>query len=320
MTILVWRQEGPGFTQWILENQHWRLTVAPDLGGMAVSLIHRPSGEELLRRPFNRQAWENEPYLYGIPVLFPPGRITGGTFQWRGMRYEWPRNDTRGPNHLHGFVWNKPWKVTDIRGRLAVSSSAEVEDALKQYLGAATQLTITYELDDQTVLIKTTVRNPGPRAIPLALGFHTTWDLSKHDWLVTIPDGHAWKRTPDGGAQLVEEPERLMRLRTSAERCTKVVDDVCYRINDGVDTEILMEHPSRPLKFRWCSDASFRHLVIYRPTENSPFICVEPWTWASNAPNLAFRPDVTGVSGLASGEFRQFCYSISVVTENGHYE
>jgi aldose 1-epimerase len=52
----------------------------------------------------------------GIPLLFPfPNRICEGRYSWEGKDYELP-SDTVGfdgmGNAIHGFVIDRPWRVT----------------------------------------------------------------------------------------------------------------------------------------------------------------------------------------------------------------
>ncbi|MCL5116771.1 MAG: hypothetical protein M1272_06445, partial [Firmicutes bacterium] len=134
--------------QSVVENDYWRMAVVPDWGGQMTSLVYRPANEELLRVPPSHEAWLAQPYLYGIPILFPPGRIRGGEFRWRNETYHWPKTDTAGPNHLHGFVANQPWDVVDWTPHsMALETDAAADETMARYFGARVHLTVRYVLE-----------------------------------------------------------------------------------------------------------------------------------------------------------------------------
>ena len=67
--------------QYSVENELLRLTVDTH-GAEAVSVIHKPTGAELL--------WQADPAVWGrhAPILFPyTGKLTGGNMIAKGMEY-----------------------------------------------------------------------------------------------------------------------------------------------------------------------------------------------------------------------------------------
>ena len=67
--------------QYSVENELLRLTVDTH-GAEAVSVIHKPTGAELL--------WQADPAVWGrhAPILFPyTGKLTGGKMIAKGMEY-----------------------------------------------------------------------------------------------------------------------------------------------------------------------------------------------------------------------------------------
>jgi hypothetical protein len=59
----------------VLENEHMKVTICPDLGGKVVSMIHKPSGKEVLYKPDVVRYTRILPRFYftagGIEVSFP---------------------------------------------------------------------------------------------------------------------------------------------------------------------------------------------------------------------------------------------------------
>src|SRR5690606_31023064 len=66
------------------------------------------------------------------------------------------------------------------------------------------------------------------------------------------------------------------------------------------------------IEIRYEADPNFRHWVVYNADGRSGFICPEPYTWITNAPNLAFPASLTGFQELGPGETKVFATSITV--------
>ena len=76
-----------------IENDTLRLTVDTH-GAEAVSVIHKPTGAELL--------WSGDPSVWGrhAPILFPyTGKLTGGKMIAKGVEYA---------GGQHGFARDEP--------------------------------------------------------------------------------------------------------------------------------------------------------------------------------------------------------------------
>jgi aldose 1-epimerase len=56
------------------------------------------------------------------------------------------------------------------------------------------------------------------------------------------------------------------------------------------------------LELRYTASELFKHWVIYTKGETDNYICLEPYTWVTNAPNLDLDPEVTGVIGIEPGQ------------------
>lgn len=66
------------------------------------------------------------------------------------------------------------------------------------------------------------------------------------------------------------------------------------------------------IEIRYEADRNFRHWVVYNADGRSGFICPEPYTWITNAPNLTLPASLTGFQELGPGETKVFATSITV--------
>ena len=78
-------------------------------------------------------AGDKRPSSGGIPLLFPfPGRIGGAKYQFDGREYQLEPGDAFG-NAIHGFVFNRPWRVVE-QARAASSASFRRRWMIRRFL------------------------------------------------------------------------------------------------------------------------------------------------------------------------------------------
>ncbi|MDH4082379.1 MAG: hypothetical protein OEV99_02920 [Nitrospira sp.] len=107
-------------------------------------------------------------------VLMPfPGRISNGRYSFDGRPFHLECNDKEGPNAIHGFVRNLPWHV---REALAHKVTCEIRLDAETYAARgypfSLHISVTYELDAQSLSCAFVVKNIGDRAAPVGVGFH----------------------------------------------------------------------------------------------------------------------------------------------------
>ncbi|MCA9205595.1 MAG: aldose 1-epimerase, partial [Planctomycetales bacterium] len=122
---------------------------------------------------------EQRPSGSGIPLLFPfPGRIRGTSFTWQDKTYPLEAADGRG-NAIHGFVYTRPWRVTEqSETRVVGQFQASVDDpSLLERWPSDFRITATYELSDDRLTLTLTFENPGQAPLPFGFGAHPYFRL-----------------------------------------------------------------------------------------------------------------------------------------------
>ena len=152
-----------------LQNQGWSCTICPGFGSNILSLRH--NGFPILREPESLSALQQSPVLYGFPLLLPPNRTSGGKFVFEGREYALSINEPAHNNHLHGILHSAPFEVlscseTELQTRLVNQG---------EYFPFPFQLTISDQLLPTGLLRSLEIVNTGSSAMPLVLGFHTTF-------------------------------------------------------------------------------------------------------------------------------------------------
>lgn len=296
-------------------------TFLPDFGGQVLSLRHRASGFELLRVPKDLEELKGRPFLFGIPVLFLPGRLRGGEFDLGGRHYQWPRNE-RGLNHLHGFVWGRPWTLEPdpaADGSVVASFTADIDSEEAKAFGHPFSLRLRYHLHGEELSIRARIDNlDRTEAMPLGFGYHTTFNFldpegGRLQYVARMPSGQEWVMGDDVmPVGPLTAPEKFQGWVGEGQPVWDVVSDNLFLVDEGAENRITLSL-ERPALTLWMqADAPFRNWVVYRPDLEAPFMAIEPVSWVHNAPNLDQDADRTGVRLLAPGSFAEFNYRIGL--------
>lgn len=77
----------------VLSAGGYEAEFSADIGATCFRLFYKPLNAEILRTPNGESQRNTNVYLFGNPILFPPNRIRGGRFVFRGKEYVLPVNE-----------------------------------------------------------------------------------------------------------------------------------------------------------------------------------------------------------------------------------
>jgi aldose 1-epimerase len=233
------------------------------------------------------------PTRSGIPILFPfPNRIRGGRFTWEGKPYQLPINDSQQKNAIHGFVCQRPWRVT---GHGAGADGAWVA---AEFLGSCDapdcagywpddyHLAARYALSGNRLLLEFAVRSPDDRVLPFGLGLHPYFRVPANQARILILDDRL-RRWPLAECLPTGNPIPLVgkhtRLINGQPLEDKHFDDVYHLHSPGVRIGLRAAEP--PFLIRMELDDNFRQVVVFTPPHREA-VCIEPYTCVTDAVNL----------------------------------
>jgi aldose 1-epimerase len=182
--------------------------------GMNVIRYTRGRGDIILPPPSLAQL-KALPTRFGIPVLSPPGRTSGGKFQYAGRSYQLPL--THHLHHLHGELNRLPWQVE--RHGASATDGAFVEAVYAYhrdpqrhaYFPHKLEYRLRYRLKDGDLFLEGSAHNTGEEIVPFALGFHPYFvfagDLAHV--LLYAPPATEWPKDREGQAIGPPEPTPL---------------------------------------------------------------------------------------------------------------
>ena len=116
------------------------------------------NGVSVLREPDYSKPLDN-PYLYGMPILFPVNRIEGGSFTFEGREYLFPINEEKTNCHLHGELHKSEFNVIKQKSNVIVCEYLATKN--NRYLDFLHEFSVRleYRLIKNGVKIKTTITN-----------------------------------------------------------------------------------------------------------------------------------------------------------------
>jgi aldose 1-epimerase len=300
-----------------------RATVLLDLGFNCFSwrLMLDDGPREMLWADAGFETGDKRPSGSGIPLLFPfPGRIGGTTYQFEGREYQLEPGDAFG-NPIHGFVFNRPWRVIEQSDSKIVGEfQASVDDAtILTRWPADFRIRVSYEVSGPELVSEIRYSNTGDSSLPCGFATHAYFrlPLAEHstvaDTVVTIPVHRYWeldRMIPTGKILPVSADELLADgLRLGDHQFDAVFTDL-RRDADGLVRTRLAD-PASGRAVTQSFDSSFTQCVVYTPG-NREAICMEPYTCVPDAIRLAAQGHETGLQILQPGESRQTTIRLAV--------
>jgi aldose 1-epimerase len=155
------------------EQEKMEFSVCPEAGATVLDLAfdgHHilegyATGEDIEERSLSKSA-----------VLFPfPNRLKDGKFKWKGTTYQWPINDPKCQNAIHGFVRYEEFRVksVEITRYQGTINLVLPYRASRPYFPFEFDLEMSYTLQqDKFFVVDVSVTNVGEDAFPFGFGWH----------------------------------------------------------------------------------------------------------------------------------------------------
>ena len=284
-------------------------------GANCISLKNGRYGANILREPPESGELDN-PYLYGMPILFPVNRIEGGSFEFEGRRYSFPINEPRTGCHLHGELHKTPFEVTEKNeSRLVCRYRADKGE----YLGFphAFEITQEYELKEDGFYHTVTVKNMSEENMPVFLGFHTTFN--------TLFTRRSRPKDIRVYADISEEYERNMEVNYLPTGVKPQFDKVSLALANGrykpFDSKASRHYRGngkmsitdlkKGLKVVYKNDEKYGFRLIFNGGEDG-YICLEPQNCLANCQNAPFPRSESGFDCIKANITKTYKSSIHI--------
>jgi len=300
-----------------------RAVILPGVGSNLISLHYQMCdgpGEwiPVLREPADPQELAGNPRGYGFPVLVPPSRIKDAVFIYNGREYVFPKNEN-GTNHIHGLVYSKEWTVEDASAgddcaEVITSFDAGDYDDVMDAFHHRFKIRLSFRLTGNKIEIGATAENLSDDPMPFGIGYHPWFNVpllpesSKPACSIRLGAQKYWELDELYPTGRILDVSGKRDLRDWRSLDSLLLDDVFNQVEVDEQGKSTCEYRdegigSRGVTVRFRAGAPYAYWVIYTGrTTDSDFVCLEPYTWVPNAPNLSLPDDVTGFRTLRKGE------------------
>ncbi|MBO4887635.1 MAG: aldose 1-epimerase [Firmicutes bacterium] len=272
--------EAGGYTAW----------AVPEAGGQLIGLSK--GGIKALAEPASWEDFQKGTTSYGLPILFPPNRIDGGRFEVDGKVYQFPLNEPKRFNSLHGFLHKRPWEVVESRSdylkmRFVGDDTTDFFEHFPAYFEAIQE----YKLDETGLSQTVTIINTGEDLLPVGLGFHSAFAVDE-DSRILLSVG---KRIEVDDRMLPTDVVRELNEEESKLR-EGGLDPMTWSMDDHYTAEDLEINGvsfhggviyRKGAVVTYEVDPFYRHWMVWNCKQKGGFVCLEPQNWRINAPNLA---------------------------------
>lgn len=289
-----------------------RAQVLPGLGFNCFSFVAAPAGErvDVLWASPDFASGSVRPTRCGIPLLFPyAGRIRARAFSFGGRDFKLPKGDDLG-NAIHGFVFDRPWRVLEQTPRRVVGQfQASVDDVkILDMWPADFRITVTYQLSGNTLAADVYIENPDERVLPFGFGTHGYFRVplgaggTAAACQVTVPVSNAWELV-----NLLPTGEKMMSpfsgpLREGLTIGNTQLDDVFTGLDfvgHKCTARVRDPHSGRVMTLTW--DDQCPHCVLFNPPHREA-VCIEPYTTVPDPYGLLERGFDPSLRRLVPGE------------------
>jgi aldose 1-epimerase len=248
------------------------LGLVPELGGSVAYFRKRTAGGNVdLFRPLSERDHAASDIL-GV-AMFPmvpyANCIEGNVFEFEGQRHRVEPNLPGYKFNFHGRGWRSEWKATAVESRGATLELRDDEPEQPHRYLAAQQ----FVLEDDQLILRTTISNLGPRRMPFGFGQHP-WFPRRDETYIKFGARQFWIESIDSSAT---EPITIPpELDFSGARPPPMVRrNNCY---GGWSGNAEITWPGEGVGLRMTADPIFRQLMVYFPAPPTDAFCLEPQT------------------------------------------
>ena len=284
--------------------------IDPSRGANLISLRNDSYSAALLREPPADGVLDN-PYLYGMPILFPVNRIENGRFTFEGREYVFPINEPNTGCHLHGALHETPFALSERSDNKAVFCYTATSERPYLSFPHSFEIRMEYALENDGLRHSVTVMNTSESNMPLFLGFHTTFNTlflkeSKPEDMRVYAD-------------ITEEYERNMAVNYLPTGRKLPFDAVSAALSEGIfqpfggpisrhyrgKGKMSVTDLANKCRLVYENDEKYTFRLIYNGGK-AGYICLEPQNCLANCANSPFTREEAGFDCLAPGESKTY--------------
>ncbi len=275
-----------------IEIKNQELTVRISTKGAELQSIRSKDGTEYL--------WQGDPQYWTshAPNIFPyVARLTEGKYYLDGKTYGFGN---------HGLVRYEDLMV-ESQSETSVTLRLDAnEDTMKKYPFDFTYR-MTYSLQDNTLMMETSVSNYGTSQMYFAVGGHPGFNVpmeegtSFEDYRIEFSkEAHPYRIIlADSGAVTPKQELYEMENRSILLHHDLFDHDAIVLVNAAREVSICSDRTERRVTVSY---PGFRYVGFWhKPKTDAPYVCIEPWTSLPSregiVEDLALQGDLVTLGG-----------------------
>lgn len=282
-------------------------------GANCISLHNEKYGAVILREPGEEL---DNPYLYGMPILFPVNRISGGAFSFEGRDYRFPVNEPATGCHLHGMLHETAFSLLEKRENKVSCLYRAGEGHPYLRFPHSFEIRMDYELSENGLLHTTQVTNGSDTNMPVLLGFHTTFNArfcpGDGDIRVRAKIGEEYARNMKNYLPTGEKPSfDAVSLALDAGAFDPFSAPISRHYRSRADGKMVIYDKGNDLSVVYENDEKMGFRLIYNGNADG-YICLEPQTSLANSPNSPISREEAGFGWIEPGQTRTYVSRIRI--------
>lgn len=295
--------------------------LIPSMGANLVRLRHTATGVEILRtpRPEEMDDFRGRPQIYGLPILFPPNRISDGTYTHNGRTYRYPITIPQQNNHHHGFLKVQPFTVTRCeasRDEVFVEASFfsnVFNDAIYGHFPHNFECRMQFRLSAKGLEHTAVFVNLDDVEMPVGVGYHTPINVpfaaggNPDDYRIRLSAGRQWLLSKDRTlptGEIVDPQGDLAGLASDegikpvGKALEALFEDKAIEVDGRPFHGAVMTDTKNNLQVRYEVDGQMKFWVFWNNGGGVPWACPEPMSWTIDAPNVDLPAEKTGFQAI----------------------
>lgn len=299
----------------VMENiQYGAYSASINLSRGANCFRLRKNDWRILREPDYKKELDN-PYLYGMPVLFPVNRISGGSFEFEGRKYDFGINEPETNCHLHGKLHESEFALVSKKENEIVCAYKTCSGDPYLQAGHDYRVTIAYKLEEDGFHQCVTVENLSNQNMPVMLGFHTTFhtlfaDGKKEETFVYADIAEEYERDRDTylpTGRIVEFDE-VSKALSKGEFCP-FKEHISRHYKAAQKGKLIIYDQHNDLSMVYENDEKYLFRLIFNRGE---YICLEPQNCMADCANSLFDRKQAGFDYIKPKEKKRYVSRIYI--------
>lgn len=279
--------------KYTLNKYGYIVEVVPEYGMNCIKALCENPYVDILKTPSDIDILGNDDaFLFGIPVLFFPNRISGGRFEFEGREYKFPINEPRLNNFCHGTLHKLPFEVVEYDNEHIKGVFVATKNSPYLTFPHSFEFNAEYSIKEDGIYQIVSIKNTSDKNMPVALGFHTTFNLSDKN-TIRIPVAKDVERSfetflPTGN--LYESFELKQPLATGT---FKPNGNPISKFFELAGKKIQIFNKETNVTVTYVFDKKYKYCMLYS-SNGKDHICIEPQTWLTDCPNLEVNRNESG--------------------------